>query len=107
MKMMVVPIVIGALDTVRKGLIKGLEDLEIRGQVETIQTIALLRLARILRQSWRLEETCCHSDSSKRSSANADVKNSQKVKIIIIIIIDEGNYAINENYDIQDCGAKN
>ena len=32
------------------GLVKGLEEFEIRGQVETIQTIALLRSARILRK---------------------------------------------------------
>ena len=38
MKVMVIPIVIGALKMVHKGLIKGLEELEIRGQVETIQT---------------------------------------------------------------------
>ena len=31
MKMMVIPIVIGALGTIPKGLVKGLEDLEIRG----------------------------------------------------------------------------
>ncbi len=43
-------IVIGAFGTVTKGLIQGLDDLEIRGQVETIQTTALLRLARILRR---------------------------------------------------------
>ena len=36
-----IPIVIGALCTVTKGLIKGLEDLGIRGRVETIQTTAL------------------------------------------------------------------
>ena len=34
-------------------------------------------------ESWRLEETCCHSDPSERPSANADVKNSQGVKMII------------------------
>ena len=50
MKVMIIPIVIGALGTVTKGLIKGLEDLEINGRVETIQTIALLRSARILRR---------------------------------------------------------
>ena len=33
----VVPIVIGTLDTVSNELVKGLEDLEIRGRVETIQ----------------------------------------------------------------------
>ena len=27
-------------------------------------------------ESWRLQETCCHSNSSERPSANADVKNS-------------------------------
>ena len=45
-----IPIVIGALGTVTEGSIKGLEDLEIRGRVETIQTPALLRSARILRR---------------------------------------------------------
>ena len=35
-----VPIVIGALGTVTKGLLKGLEDSEIGGRVETIQTTA-------------------------------------------------------------------
>ena len=37
------------LDTVSKGLVQGLENLEIKGRVETIQTTALLRSARILR----------------------------------------------------------
>ena len=36
MKMTVIPIVIGALGTVSKGLVEGLEDLEIRGRIETI-----------------------------------------------------------------------
>ena len=40
-------IVIGAFGIVIKGLVKGLEDLERSGPVETIQTTALLRLARI------------------------------------------------------------
>ena len=54
--MTVIPIVIGALDTVTKGLIQGLEDLEIRERVEIIQTPELLRSARILRrvlETWR------------------------------------------------------
>ena len=50
MKVTIVPIMIGALGTVTKGLLKGLEDLEIGGLVETIQTTALLRTARKLRQ---------------------------------------------------------
>ena len=35
-KVTVIPIVIGMLSTVTKGLVKRLENLEIRGQVETI-----------------------------------------------------------------------
>ena len=50
MKVTVNPVIIGALDTVTKGLVQGLEDLEIRGQVETIQTTALLISVRILRR---------------------------------------------------------
>ena len=40
MKVTIIPIVIDALGTVTKGLVEGLEDLEIRGQMETIKTIA-------------------------------------------------------------------
>ena len=47
-KVTIVPIVIGALGTITKGLLKGLEDLEVGGRV-----------------AWRLEETCCRSNSSK------------------------------------------
>ena len=50
MKVTIIPIVIGAFGTVTKGLLKGLEDLEIRGRVETVQTTKLLRTARILRR---------------------------------------------------------
>ena len=50
MKVTIVPIVIDALGTITKGLLKGLEDLEVGGRVETIQTTALLRTVRILRR---------------------------------------------------------
>ena len=43
-------IMIGAFGTVTRGLLKGREDLEIRGRVETMQTTTLLRTARILRR---------------------------------------------------------
>ena len=46
---MVVPVVVGALGAILKGLIKWMEDLEIWGQGETMQTTTL-RLARILRR---------------------------------------------------------
>ena len=67
---------IGAFRTVTKGLLKGLEDLEVGGRVETIKTTTLLRNARIL---GRVLETCCHSNSSERPSAKTDAKNSQGV----------------------------
>ena len=50
MKVTIVPMVISAFGTITKGLLKGLEDLEVGGWVETIQMTALLRTARILRQ---------------------------------------------------------
>ena len=46
MKVTIIPM---ALGTVTKELVPGLEDLEIMGQVENVQTTALLRSARILR----------------------------------------------------------
>ena len=46
----ILPIVIGEFGTVSKGLVNGLEDLEVGGRVETIQTTTLLRTARILRR---------------------------------------------------------
>ena len=78
MKLTVIAILIGAFGEVTKRLIQGLDDLEIRGQVDTIQTTALFRLARTLKESRKLEETCFHSDSSDKPSANAGVKISQK-----------------------------
>ena len=49
-KMTITPIVIGAFGTVTTELLKGLEDLEVGDRVETIQTTALLKTARILRR---------------------------------------------------------
>ena len=71
--MTIIPIVIGAFGTVTKGLLKGLEDLEVGRRVETLQTTTLLRTARILRRDL---ETCCHLNSSERPLADADGKNS-------------------------------
>ena len=50
MKVTIIAIVIGAFGIVTKGLLKSLEDLEVGGRVETIQTTALLKTARILRR---------------------------------------------------------
>ena len=50
MKVTIIPIVIGVFCTVTKGLLKGLEDLEVGGRVGTIHTTALLKTVRILRR---------------------------------------------------------
>ena len=50
MKVTIIPIVIGAFDTLTKGLLNGLEDLEVGRGVENIKTTTLLRTARILRR---------------------------------------------------------
>ena len=50
MKVTVIPVVIDALGTFPKGLVKGLKDLEIRLQVESIQITALSRSAVVLRR---------------------------------------------------------
>ena len=78
MKVTEIPTVASALGTILKGLVRA--ELEIGGRVETIQTTAVLRLARILRRVKKIkkfEETCCHADSSESPSANSGVKNSQ------------------------------
>ena len=75
MKVTFMPIVIRAFGTATKGLLKGLEYLEAGCWVETTRQTALLKTARILR---RVQETCSHSISSERPSANADVKNSNE-----------------------------
>ena len=64
MQVTLIPIVIGAFGTITKGLLKGLEDLKVGGRVETIQTTTLF--------------IYCHSNSSEKPSANADVKNSNE-----------------------------
>ena len=51
LRVMMIPIVVRALGTVPKGLVKSLEELEIRGQIKTIQITALLRLAKIQRNA--------------------------------------------------------
>ena len=50
MKVTIVPIMISAFGTITKGLLKGLEDLEVGGRVETIQMSSLPRTARKLRK---------------------------------------------------------
>ena len=75
MKVTIILIVIGAFGTVTKGLLKGLEDLEVGARVEIYKQQHYWKRPEYWEESWRLEETCCHSISSERTSAYADVKN--------------------------------
>ena len=75
MKVTIVLIVIGAFGTITKGLLKGLEDLEVGGRVETA---ALLRTAWILRRVLETWGDLLSLSSSEKPSANTDVKNSNE-----------------------------
>ena len=68
------PVVIIALGTILKGLVKGVEDLEIRWQVDTILTTALSRSARIQRRI--LKSLAFTQTSVEDQSPNTSVKNS-------------------------------
>ena len=71
MRMTVILIVIGVLRTVLKDLELGLEELEIGERIETIETTASLRTARILRKVLEISR-----DSNGRLLTYAGVKNS-------------------------------
>ena len=77
--MSIIPNVIGAFIAVTKGLLKGLKDLEVEGEWRPSKLQRYWERQVYSEESWRLEETCGHSNSSKWSSAKADVKNSQGV----------------------------
>ena len=46
--MTLVPIIVGIIGTVSGNMVKRRDDLEIRGTMRTIQTTALIKLAKIL-----------------------------------------------------------
>ena len=83
--MTAITIIIGALDTVTKGLVKRLEDLEIRGIVETLQTSIVEISQNTAKSPGDLRRLAVTQIPVKDQSANADVKNSQGLIIIIII----------------------
>ena len=63
-----------------KALVKWMNDLEIIGQIETIQITALLRWARVHRIILGTEGSLLSNISSEKPSAYAGVINSLKVK---------------------------
>ena len=94
MKVTIIRIVISAFCTVTKGPLKGVEDLEVGGRVATLQATYCWERPEYWEESWRLEETCCHSNFRERPSDNTDGKNTQWVnnnyyyyKLAMIIIL--------------------
>ena len=71
MKVSVIPFIIDALGTVTKVLAQRLEDLETSGDFPKYDRPGYWE------ESWRLEGTCCHSDSNGKPSAIVPVKNFQ------------------------------
>ena len=69
MKVTNIPIVINAFGTVTKGLLKGLKD-----EWRPSKLLHYGEQPENWEESWRLEETCCHSNSSERPSADTDMK---------------------------------
>ena len=67
--MTVMPIVIGTLGRVTEGLVKGQEE-----EWRQFKQQHCYDEPEYLEESWKLEETCCHSDSSERQSANTGIK---------------------------------
>ena len=51
------------------------EDLEIRGQMDIIQATDQPEYWEV---SWRFKDTCCHSNSSEKPSANTGAQNSKR-----------------------------
>ena len=78
--MTMIPVVNGALGTIPKSLIKGLEKLEIREEKKQQKTKTLQHYwdqPEYWGEFWGIKEICCHPDFSERPSTKADVKNLQ------------------------------
>ena len=58
--------IVKTLETSCKNLEKRLNELVIRGRIETIQTTTVLKLARVLRKVLDSMEICCHQTAVKR-----------------------------------------
>ena len=66
MKVTIVSIVINALGTVIKGLLKGLEGLEVGGRLKTIQKKALLRTCYVLTLDQAPQKMLFQGDAPER-----------------------------------------
>ena len=77
LKVTVIPVVVGALGTIPKGLVHGLEDLEIRGKVETIQTTAYAQ-HRIRPGEWNTKSSLGFWDANRSPNLGQTARPSQQ-----------------------------
>ena len=76
MKLTVIPIVIGALGTIPKGLVKGLEDRNQRKSRDHLD-YSIIKIGQNMKKSpGDLRRLCCHSYFSEGPSPKVGVKNS-------------------------------
>ena len=101
-KVIVIPVVVGALGTVLNGLERRLEESEIRRKIKTIQTITLLRSARILKrvmetwgnlQSLRLQWKQKQVGKSRNKSNNNNYNNFSLVTLLSVLLLKEYSVA--------------
>ena len=86
MHVTIIPIVVDAFRTVTKGLLNGLEDLEVGERVETIQTTGLLRTARKLRRVLEIWGDLLSLKLLWKTSSICWYEKKPTIIIIIIII---------------------
>ena len=86
-KVTVIPIIIGALGTIPKTLVKGLEELKIGGWAETIKTTALLESARIPRRVLETWKDLLSLRLQWKSISSGEWEKHAKSRIIIIRLL--------------------
>ena len=81
MKVTVIPIIIGALSTVSKRLVQGLEDLENKKTTRDHPNYRIIKIGQNTEKSpGDLKRLGYHSNSSEKLSADAGVRNSKRNK---------------------------
>ena len=78
MKVTIIPIVIGAFGTMTIGLLGACRIWKLAAEWRPSKQQHDWKWPEYWEESWTLEEICCHSISSERPSALADVKNSNE-----------------------------
>ena len=77
MRVTVIPIVVGTLETVSKGDWKSLKS---KDESKPFRPQDCWDRPEYWEKAEKLEETCCHLDSNERAPVNAGVKNSLGTK---------------------------